>query len=159
MHTICCFPYVCKNFGEIEKAVAYLVECYYSIVFLTKQTLVVQMNASFSDINNMGLVLLNKNLVASKLTIIGSVNGLSPGQRQAITWTIAEICLIGPLGTHFSEILTEIHTFSLKKCIWKYCLENLGHFVSASVCFKQRRTVFIFGCCLPNTVLVPHHFG
>ena len=49
------------------------------------------------------------------LTIIGSDNGLSPGRRQAITWTSAGILLIGPLGTNFSEILMEIHTFSLKK--------------------------------------------
>ena len=41
----------------------------------------------------------------SKLTTIGSDNGLSPGRRQAIIWTIAGILLIGPLGTNFSEIL------------------------------------------------------
>ena len=33
----------------------------------------------------------------SKLTIIGSDNGLSPGRRQAIIWTNARISLIGPL--------------------------------------------------------------
>ena len=41
----------------------------------------------------------------SKLTIIGSDNGLSPGRRQAIIWTNAEILLIGNLGINFSEIL------------------------------------------------------
>ena len=51
----------------------------------------------------------------SILSIIGSDNGLSSGQRQAIIWTSAGILLIGPLGTNFSEILIEIHTFSLKK--------------------------------------------
>ena len=54
-------------------------------------------------------------ICVSKLTIIGSENGLSPGRRQAIIWTNAEILLIGPLGTKFSEILIEIHTFSFKK--------------------------------------------
>ena len=49
------------------------------------------------------------------LTIIGSDNGLSPGRRQAITWTNVGILLIGPLGTNFSEMLSEIHTFSFKK--------------------------------------------
>ena len=49
------------------------------------------------------------------LTIIGSDNGLSPGRRQAIIWTNAGILLIEPLGTNFSEILIEIHTFSFKK--------------------------------------------
>ena len=50
-----------------------------------------------------------------KLTIAGSNNGLSPGRRQAIMWTNAGILLIGPLGTNFSEILSEIRTFSFKK--------------------------------------------
>ena len=40
----------------------------------------------------------------AKLTIIGSDNGLSPGQHQAIISTNAGILLIGPLGTNFSEI-------------------------------------------------------
>ena len=51
----------------------------------------------------------------SKLTIIGSNNGLSPGRRQALIWTNAGILLIGPVGTNFSEILIEIYTFSFKK--------------------------------------------
>ena len=50
-----------------------------------------------------------------KLSIIGSDNGLSPGRRQAIIWTIAGILLIGPWGTNFSEIFISIHTFSFKK--------------------------------------------
>ena len=49
------------------------------------------------------------------LTTIGSDNGLSPGRRQAITWTNVGILLIGPLGTNFNEMLIEIHTFSFKK--------------------------------------------
>ena len=51
----------------------------------------------------------------SKLTIIGSDNGLSPERHQAIIWTNAGILLIEPLGTNFSEISNEIHTFSFKK--------------------------------------------
>ena len=54
-------------------------------------------------------------ICVSKLTILGSDNGLSPGRHQAIIWTNAEILLIGPLGTNFSEILIEIHTFSFKE--------------------------------------------
>ena len=53
------------------------------------------------------------------LTIIGPYNGLSPGRRQAIIWTNASILLNGPWGTNFSEILIEIHTFSVKKTHWK----------------------------------------
>ena len=54
-------------------------------------------------------------ICVSKLTIMGSDNGLSPDRRQAIIWTNAGILLIGPLETNFSEILIEIHTFSFKK--------------------------------------------
>ena len=54
-------------------------------------------------------------ICVSKLTIIGSDNGLLPGQHQAIIWTNAGIILIQNLGTGFSEILSEIHTFSFKK--------------------------------------------
>ena len=50
-----------------------------------------------------------------KLNIIGSDNGFSPGQCQAINWTNAGILLIGPLRTNFNEILIEIHIFSFKK--------------------------------------------
>ena len=55
----------------------------------------------------------------SKLTTIGSDNGLSPGRRQAIIWTSAGMLLIGPLGTNFTEILIGIHTFSFKKMHFK----------------------------------------
>ena len=56
-------------------------------------------------------------ICASKLTIIGSDNGLSPG--QAIVWTNDGILLIGHLGTSFIEILTGIHTFWFKKMLLK----------------------------------------
>ena len=54
-------------------------------------------------------------ICVSKLTNIGSDNGLSPGRRQAIIWTNAGILLIGPLGTNFNENLIDVHTFSFKK--------------------------------------------
>ena len=44
----------------------------------------------------------------SRLIIIASDNGLSPGRCQAIIWTNAEILLIGPLGANFSEIPIKI---------------------------------------------------
>ena len=58
-------------------------------------------------------------ICVSEPTIIGSDNGLSPGWRQAIIWTNAGILLVGPLGINFSEILKEIHKFSLKKLHFK----------------------------------------
>ena len=58
-------------------------------------------------------------ICVSKLTIIGSDNGLSPGRRQAVIWTNAGILLIGPLGTKSNQILITIHTFSFRKIHFK----------------------------------------
>ena len=54
-----------------------------------------------------------------KLAIIVSDNGLSPGRRQAIIWTIAGILLIGPVVINFNDISIGVHTFSLKKIHFK----------------------------------------
>ena len=70
----------------------------------------------------------------SKLTIIVSYNGLSPGRHQAIIWTNARLLSIETLGTNFSEILSEIHMFSFNKFIWKCRQQIGGHFVAASMC-------------------------
>ena len=72
-------------------------------------------------------------LCVSKLATIGSNNGLSPGRRQTIIWTNAGILLIGPLGTNLSEILSEIHTFSLKKMHLKMSSRKWRPFCSASI--------------------------
>ena len=50
----------------------------------------------------------------SKLTVVGSDNGLPPSRRQAIIWTNDGILLIGPLGINLSEILIEI-----ENVVWK----------------------------------------
>ena len=65
-------------------------------------------------------------ICVNKLTTIGPDNGLSPGRRQAIIWTIAGILLIGPLGKNFSEILIGIQTFSFKKMQLKMSSICLG---------------------------------
>ena len=70
------------------------------------------LNLSNSQLTHWGRV---THICVSKLSIIGSDNGLSPDRRQAIILTNAGILLIGPLGTDFSEILIEIQTFSFKK--------------------------------------------
>ena len=64
-------------------------------------------------------------ICVDKLTTIGSYNGLSPGQRQAIIWTSAGILLIGPLETNSSEILIRVQTFSFKKMHWKMSYAKL----------------------------------
>ena len=64
----------------------------------------------------------------SKLTIIGSDNGLSPYQRQAIIWNNAGIFLIRPLGTKLGEILIKTHVFTQENAFenlsvkwWSFC--------------------------------------
>ena len=51
----------------------------------------------------------------SKLTTIGSDNGLSPAQCQAVIWANTGILLIWSLRINLSEILSEMHAFSFKK--------------------------------------------
>ena len=58
-------------------------------------------------------------ICVSKVPIIGSDNGSSPGRCQAITWTNAGIFLIGHLKINLSEILMGIYIFSFKKMHWK----------------------------------------
>ena len=67
---------------------------------------------SHFDLTHWGRV---AHICVSKLTIIGSDNGLVPGRRQAIRWTSDGILLSGPLETNFSEILIEIYIFSFKE--------------------------------------------
>ena len=67
-------------------------------------------------------------------TIIGSDNGLSPDRRQATTWTNAEILLIGPLRTNFSDISIKIRRFSFTKMHLKTSSVKQRPFFSASVC-------------------------
>ena len=60
----------------------------------------------------------------SKLTIIGSDNGLLPGWCKAIIWTIARILLLGPLGTNISEIFNQnsyifIQENAFENVVWK----------------------------------------
>ena len=58
-------------------------------------------------------------ICVSKLTIIGSDNGLSPGRRQAVIWINAGILLIGPLGTNLywnSNIFIQENAFESVIC-------------------------------------------
>ena len=54
-------------------------------------------------------------ICVGNLTIIGSDNCLSPGQRHAIIWTDAGILLIGPSKTDFNEII-HFHSRNFWKC-------------------------------------------
>ena len=51
--------------------------------------------------------------------IIGSANIFSPDRCQAITWTNADMLLIGALGTYFKETWIKIQQLSFKKICLK----------------------------------------
>ena len=59
-------------------------------------------------------------ICVSKLSIIGSDDGLSPGQRQAIKWINADILFIGPLGTSCSEILIDFFLIFIQEYAFEY---------------------------------------
>ena len=79
----------------------------------------------------------------SKLTFIGSDNGLSRGRRQALIWTNDGIFFIGTPGTNFSENLIAIHIFSLKK-------------MHLNMSFERWRPVCLGHNALIFAVYVPH---
>ena len=81
---------------------------HFSSALLNRYIWLLKQNA----INHWGRV---THICVSQLTIIGSDNGLSPCRRQANIWINAGILSIWTLGTHFSEILSEIRTFSFKE--------------------------------------------
>ena len=93
----------------------------------------------------------------SKLTIIGSDNGLVPGWCQAINWTTVGILLIRPLGTNFNEILIEIHEFSFKKIHFKMSPGNMiADILSQPQCVNTLRLVqngqHFADCTLKNAI-------
>ena len=96
-------------------------------------------NYHASDLTHWGRV---THICVSKLTIIGSDNGLSPSRRQPIIWTNAGILLIRPWGTNLSEILIEIDVFSFEKmhlkmssAKWRpFCLGHNVLIIDASLC-------------------------
>ena len=121
-------------------------------------------------------------ICVSKFSIIGSDTGLSPGRRQAIIWTKAGILLDRPLGTNFSEILIEIHTFSFKKMNLKissgkwrpFCLGlNVlriitqvlvfqgGGFqlLAPTQCYEVTENVNVFSCVFFNSAKELTHWG
>ena len=92
-----------------------------------------------------------------KLTITGSDNGLSPRRCQAIIWTNADILLIWPLGTMFSEIFIEIQPFSLKKMHLKMSSAKWRPFCVGLDVLRllEYRFACFFGCNVLMGVLSP----
>ena len=93
-------------------------------------------------------------ICVSKLTTIGSDNGLSPVRCQAIIWSNSGILLIRTLGTNFSEILSKIRSFSFKQMHLKMSSAKMaailskGRWVNADV----RDTNMGSKCTVVNTL-------
>ena len=91
-------------------------------------------------------------IYVSKLTIIGSDNGLSPDWCQAIIWTNAGLLIIGALGTNFSGIFIEIIKFSFKKMHLKVSSAKRRHFALASI--QWNFTAFIMSKYKDKTMVI-----
>ena len=74
----------------------------------------------------------------NELTIISSDNGLSPGRRQAITWTNAGILVIGTLGINFSEIyLNQNSNIFIQENAFENVIKKLTAIVSQPQCVNH----------------------
>ena len=111
-----------KNPDEMLKSISGNI-CYCHEI--TNVIVSVRMCAICISFNNLTYGGWETHICVCKLTTIASDNSLSC-RRQAIIWTNDELLLIVPLGTKFSEIVIEIHTFPFTKCIWKCRLRNGG---------------------------------
>ena len=75
-------------------------------------------------------------------TYICTYCGMNSSVNEAIFWTNAVSLLIEQLGTNFSEIFIENHTFSLKKSIWK-CRYKMASILSQPQNVKTLSTICI----------------
>ena len=92
-------------------------------------------------------------ICVSKLTIIGSDNGLSPGRRQAVIWINAAILLIRHLGTNFNEISIEILAFSFIKMRLKVSSAKWRPFCLSRNVLTQFTPLNLYLMCLIGKIL------
>ena len=83
----------------------------------------------------------------SKLTIIASGNGLSPGRHQAIFWTNVEYCQLA-LGNKLQWNFIRIHTFSIKKMSLKMSSAKWRLSRRGPNVLSEHRPVFMLFCGL-----------
>ena len=81
-------------------------------------------------------------ICVGNLTIIGSDNGLSPGQHQAIIWTNAGILLIGPMGTNLSEIWSEISYIFIQYNALENVVCQMVAIFSRPQCVKEIKVLY-----------------
>ena len=102
-------------------------------------------------------------ICVGNLTIIGSDNGLSPDRRQAIIWANAGILLIGPWGTHFSEIVIGIQAFSFTKmhlkmasAKWRPFCPGLNVLTQSMISPSSHMNTIVKKCMFFNSVIYPY---
>ena len=98
----------------------------------------------------------------SKLTIIGSDNGLSPGRRRSIVCTSTGILLIRTQRTNISEILIKFRHFHSRKRI-RNC-EMAAICIGLDVIMYNKAVYILHEMCLTLGIemhfyLTTHHFG
>ena len=102
----------------------------------------------------------------TKLTIIGSHNGLKPDRCQAIIWNNAGILLVSPLGTHFRAeyqskfIYILIQESAFENVVWKtaailsrpQCVDLKVASATWYCCTNYNRQMFLPACfnCSPS---------
>ena len=101
-------------------------------------------------------------ICVSKLTIIGSDNGLSPGRRQAIIWTNTGILLIGPfrikLQWNFNRnwnIFIQENAFENIVCEMTSICLGLNVLRCVSDGYPRRQIVWF----IPEKVVLKTHIG
>ena len=77
-------------------------------------------------------------------TIIGSDNGLSPDQHQAIIWANAGTLLTGPLGMNLSEISIKLQKFSYKEMDLKMPSAKWQPILSQRQCVKRTFEILMY---------------
>ena len=83
---------------------------------------------------------------------IGS-DSLSPIRRQAIIWTNDALLLI------VSSAKSKYKTFHSRKCIWKHCLLNGGHFVLGEKSWRKQTIFCLLAHRLDNQRCILHVYS
>ena len=95
-------------------------------------------------------------ICVSRITNIGSDNGLSPGRRQAIIRTSAEILLIWTLWNIFQWNLHSNSHIFIQEDAFEHVVWKMAAILSRPQCVKSRSTCM---SCVVNYILVRTSHG
>ena len=95
----------------------------------------------FNELTHWGQAM---HICVNKLTIIGSDNGLSPGRRQAIIWTMLEYCSLHPwehkLQWNLNQNLSIFNrNNAFENVVWKMAAISRTHCVKKASQQKQQQ--------------------